>query len=223
MKNYDMINRSDFLKKFNLKIDKDGYIKEINSDFSLSNNTGALYVFGVNDDNKNDALTYAILYLTALRLIGHTIPARIFLVDLARNYVYEYFSKDYLANIQKDYVSCWVIDKTTGYMRFQPGKKIAVVDYQSVASCVLLNLNNAKDKNRFELESRKQDLTKIDIDQNCFLQWASRYYQDNFSLTDFDYFINEIKTPTKFKDFINPYTGNTDQLTNSAVNLYLAK
>ena len=64
---------------------------------------GCILEFKLNINDLNKTLLQAIKYLSKERIKGHNVPALIFLVDLNKNIVYEFKSKDYFAEIHTLY------------------------------------------------------------------------------------------------------------------------
>ena len=66
---------------------------------------------------------------------------------------------------------------------------------------------------------KTKDYTKINIDENCIIGWATRYYTEKPTAKKSDFLgdeegeikiIGEIRRPTIFKDLIHPYSGTTN-------------
>lgn len=67
---------------------------------------------------------------------------------------------------------------------------------------------------------RTKEYTKIHIDENCIVGWATRYYTENPSATKSDFIgdttgriqiVGEIRRPTKFAEFIYPYEKRSNE------------
>lgn len=193
----------------------DSYIKLINKDLSyediLGDNTdgiinGNILEFKLNINNLNSVLFQTIKYLSALRIKGKEIPANIILISLNDKKAYLYHSSEYLNAIQKIY------DRSASLSNegFICGEAVETLFYEQSELCEarLIEL----------LRSRK--FTKIDLDEDCIVGWASRYYRENPHSKKSDFIgdlegkvkiIGEIRKPTKFKEFINPYMGKTNE------------
>lgn len=193
----------------------DSYIKlidkELNYEDILGDNTdgiinGNILEFKLTINNLNAVLFQTIKYLSALRVKGKEIPANIILISLNDKKAYLYNSSDYLNDIQKIY------DRSASLSNegFICGDAKETLFYEQSELCEarLIEL----------LRSRK--FTKIDLDEDCIVGWASRYYRENPHSKKSDFIgdlegkvkiIGEIRRPTKFKEFINPYKGKTNE------------
>lgn len=187
------------------------YLKVVNPKFTyediFKNNTdgilnGNLLEFKINITDLNSCLFQAIKYLSAMRIKGEPIPANILLVSLNSATIYLYNSSDYLEHIEKVYVGGASKDNKG----FVADAYISKLEYGE----------NSTDEFKL-IQLLKENLyTKINIDENCIVGWAEKYYKENPQARKSDFIgdttgkvkiIGEIREPNKFKDYIYPYEG----------------
>lgn len=187
------------------------YLKIVNPELSYDdifrNNTdgilnGNLLEFKLNITDLNACLFQVIKYLSAMRIKGEPIPSNILLVSLNSATIYVYNSADYLKNIETVYVG-GASKENKGFVANAFIKKLAYSENQSDEFALIQLL---KEKN----------YTKINIDENCIVGWAEKYYRENPLARKSDFIgdttgkvkiIGEIREPNKFKDYIYAYGG----------------
>lgn len=163
---------------------------------------GNLLEFKLNITDLNACLLQTIKYLSAMRVKGEPIPANILLVSLNTGTVYVYHSKDYLAHIEKVYVG-GASKKNVGFFASDYISKLKYIE---------------DEKDEFSLIQllKEKSYTKINIDENCIVGWAEKYYRENPQARKSDFIgdntgkvkiIGEIREPIKFRDYIFPYKG----------------
>ncbi len=141
-----------------------------------------------------------IKYLSRCRINGISIPANILLVSLNNRITYKFNSQDFLPQIETLYIGSASVNNES----FSTAIKPEIIDYKTTSGgMALIGL------------LREEKYTKINIDTNCILGWATRYYRENPSANkgsflgtkDHTLFPNdgEIRFPQAFKNFINPY------------------
>lgn len=167
---------------------------------------GNLLEFKLRIKDLNAVLFQSIKYLSQRRIKGKPCPGTILLVDLNTQVVYEYKSKDYLDDIEKVY-SGGASKNNSGFV----GKPyVRKYDYSDVMSIDVANLIKIL---------RKTSWTKIHIDENCIVGWAEAYYRAKPHARKEDFIGDdtgkhkvqgEIRNPTEFKEYIEPYTGTTN-------------
>ena len=170
---------------------------------------GNIMEFKLNINNTGKVLFQAIKYLSKMRIKGESVPARILLIDLNNTKVYVYNSIDYIDDIQKMYVGAASKDNDAFSKDVTP---IAEYDYMEMLdSAEVLKLLINKENDWY---------IPIDIDENCIVGWAERYYKEIPKATKGDFLgdgtgkINlkgEIREPRQFKGLINPYTEPTNE------------
>ena len=204
------------IKKFNVELEGqiefyEQYLKVVNPTLTYEdifrNNTdgilnGNLLEFKLNITDLNACLFQAIKYLSAMRIKGEPIPANILLVSLNTATIYVYKSADYLTEIEKVYVG-GASKKNIGFF----------------ANDYIIKLNYAENEaDEFFLIRllKENNYTKINIDENCIVGWAEKYYRENPQARKSDFIgdttgkvkiIGEIREPNKFKDYIYAYDG----------------
>lgn len=186
---------------------------------------GNIMEFKLNISNTGKVLFQAIKYLSKMRIKGESIPARVLLIDLNDTKVYVYNSKNYIDDIQKVYVGAASVGNDAFSRDVTP---VAVYDYTDMVGSdevrkLLINTPDRADESKGETTESKQNekwYIPIDIDENCVVGWAERYYREIPTATKGDFLgdgtgkINatgEIRDPRHFKGLINPYTGKTNE------------
>ncbi len=167
---------------------------------------GNILEFKSQISNLNAVLFQTIKYLSALRIKGKAVPANIILISLNDAKAYVYHSKDYLFEIEKVYNKSASLSNDG----FTCNPYDELLNYK----------DSAIDEARLVEILREKNWTKINIDENCIVGWATRYYKENKSANKSDFIgdtegkvkiIGEIRKPTYFKNYINPYTGKTNE------------
>lgn len=173
---------------------------------------GILLEFKLNISNLNKVLFQAVKYLSKMRIKGESVPATILLVDLNGGKAYQYASEDYREAIHEVYRGAASKDNDD----FVGGRPAAVYEY-GADPVHSLNLRHLlKDK-----KTVQQKFMPVDIDENCIVAWAERYYAENPTANKGDFLGDEtgskvkikgeIREPRYFKGLINPYTGKTNE------------
>lgn len=167
---------------------------------------GNIFEFKLTINNLNKVLFQAIKYLSKLRIKGESVPATILLVDLNATTVYVYRSEDYRADIQKVYTGA----ASKNNDNFVAGKYDQKLDYSDMVG-----------SDSIKKLLKKEAYMPIDIDENCIVGWAERYYRDKPNASKGDFLgddtgtaikvTGEIRDPRHFKGLINPYTGATNE------------
>ena len=186
-------------------VDKTLKTDDILTDYTDGIVNGNLIEFKVVINDINTVLFQAIKYLSARRIKGKEIPKNILLVSLTNEKIYVFDSQDYLTHIEKVYFGGASV-KTSGFSSDAP---IEVLEYGQ----------NQLDEDRLIKLLRSKQYTKINIDENCIVGWAERFYRENKGAKKSDFIgdhtgkvkiIGEIRKPEKLKEFINPYIGETN-------------
>lgn len=196
----------------------DNYRVPYNDDASvLVDNTDGVYhgnilEFKLNINNTGKVLFQAIKYLSKMRIKGESVPARILLIDLNATKVYVYNSMDYIDDIQKVYIGAASVGNNAFNSNVTPVAEYDYMDMVDSAEVQKLLINRVSDETDWYVP--------IDIDENCIVGWAERYYREVPTATKGDFLgdgtgkINtngEIRDPRHFKDLINPYTEPTNE------------
>lgn len=166
---------------------------------------GNLLEFKSRVSDLNAALYQCIKYLSELRIKGKPVPANIVIVDLNNEQAYLYKSADYLADIEKVY-SGSASKQNTGFVGRSYNDKYEYGSDQLQADELIKTL-------------KTNDFTKIHIDENCIVGWATHFYKSVPDARKEDFIgdqtgkhktIGEIRNPDVFKEYIYPYTGATN-------------
>ena len=184
--------------------------KELTEDDVLLLNTdgvvnGNLLEFKLNIENLNKTLFQAIKYLSKMRINGESVPKNILLISLNTEECYMYYSDKYLTWIEQQYFG----GASTNNDGFIAGDYEEKIDYSTEeGSFRLLEL------------LREEEYIKINIDESCIVAWAERYYREFPGTTKGDFIgdvenkvggLGEIREPLKFKDYIYPYQGKSNE------------
>ena len=200
--NFELDGQLDFYNTFLPRIDKNLTIEQIQTDNTDGVLNGNLLEFKLNVNDVNNVLFQSIKYLSAMRIKGKSIPANILLISLNTNIVYQFNSYDYLPFIEKVYFL---------------GASKENVGFQGQPPIKTFNLNNDIEKESLITILKSKNYTKINLDENCIVGWAERFYRENPLAKKADFIgeengkvkiIGEIRKPEKFKHLINPYTGD---------------
>lgn len=196
----------------------DNYRVPYNDDASvLVDNTDGVYhgnilEFKLNINNTGKVLFQAIKYLSKMRIKGESVPARILLIDLNATKVYVYNSIDYIDDIQKVYIGAASVGNNAFNSNVTPVAEYDYMDMVDSAEVQKLLINRVPDEIDWYVP--------IDLDENCIVGWAERYYREVPTATKGDFLgdgtgkINtngEIRDPRHFKGLINPYTEPTNE------------
>lgn len=203
----------DFFDNYGIPYNDDNSILIDNTDGVYNGN---ILEFKLDISNLNKVLFQAIKYLSRMRVKGKDVPATILLIDLNDEKVYQYRSSDYKDAIHKIYIGAASKDNSG----FTAGKPDAVYDYSKsnpdymVASSAI--------KRQLKGKKKLSDLIMpIDIDENCIVGWAERYYREVPNATKGDFLgddtgsavsvTGEIRNPRHFAGRINPYSGKSNE------------
>lgn len=196
----------------------DNYRVPYNDDASvLVDNTDGVYhgnilEFKLNINNTGKVLFQAIKYLSKMRIKGESVPARILLIDLNATKVYVYNSLDYIDDIQKVYIGAASVGNNAFNSNVTPIAEYDYMDMVDSAEVQKLLINRVPDETDWYVP--------VDLDENCIVGWAERYYREVPTATKGDFLgdgtgkINtngEIRDPRRFKGLINPYTDPTNE------------
>lgn len=172
---------------------------------------GVLFEFKLNINDLNKTLFQAVKYLSQMRLKGESVPAVIILVDLNARKAYVYHSEDYRDDIQKVYVG----PASKNNAGFSAKPPVDTYDYDDDFQSDALKRTIIKDKNI------KEKYMAIDIDENCVLGWAERFYRELPKSSKGDFLgdekgssvkiTGEIREPKHFAGLIRPYTKETNK------------
>ena len=165
---------------------------------------GNLLEFKLRVNDLNAVLFQCIKYLSALRIKGKPVPANIVIIDLNGEQAYLYKSADYLADIEKVY-SGGASKANSGFVGRSYKEKY---DY-----------SKQLDASKLITVLKTTEWTKIHLDENCIVGWATAYYKAVPTARKEDFIgddtgkhktIGEIRNPTEFAEYIYPYTGQSN-------------
>lgn len=194
----------DFYNRFIPVVDSSLRVDDILADNNDGVLNGNLLEFKIRVSDLNAHLFQCIKYLSALRIKGHRIPATILILDCNGETAYMYKSADYLDDIEKVYTGA-ASKGNTGFL----GKPCTEqIDYsKAVGQKRIIDL------------LREKHFTKIHIDENCIVGWASEFYKIVPTARKEDFLgdntgqhrtIGEIRNPSVFKDYIHAYEGESN-------------
>ena len=165
---------------------------------------GNILEFKLIINDLNQVLFQSIKYLSNLRIKGIEVPNSILLIDLNQKLAYKFNSQDYFKEIHKVYYGA-SSKNNSGFL---------IGNYER------FNLSNDSDIINLKKILNKKEYMKINIDENCIVGWAERYYRENPTANKSDFIgdlegkvkiIGEIRQPKYFKEFINPYLKVTNE------------
>lgn len=195
----------DFYNRVLLRVNPSLGISDIVSDSNDGVLNGNLLEFKLNITDLNAVLFQSIKYLSALRVKGKPVPAGVHLVDLNAGIDYYFNSAPYLPFIEKVYSGAASKDNSG----FIGGAAVETLHYE----------DNAMDTERLVTLLKEKKYTKVHIDENCIVGWATSFYAASAMSRKEDFLgddtgkhktIGEIRKPRIFKEYILPYTGETN-------------
>lgn len=199
----------DFFDNYRIPYNDDASILVDNTDGVYHGN---IFEFKLNINNTGKVLFQAIKYLSKMRIKGESVPARILLIDLNATKVYVYNSIDYIDEIQQVYVGAASVGNNAFNSNVTPVAEYDYMDMVDSAEVQKLLINRVPDETNWYVP--------IDLDENCIVGWAERYYREVPTATKGDFLgdgtgkINtngEIRDPRHFQGLINSYTEPTNE------------
>lgn len=194
----------DFYKTFLPRIAPGLNIEEILSDNNDGVLNGNLLEFKLHISDLNTVLFQSIKYLSALRIKGKPVPANIVVIDVNASKAWLYHSEDYLEHIERVYLGA--ASKDNAGFSGAP----AIVSYQ---------YNKSTEAEGLIATLKQNNHTKIHIDENCIVGWATTFYKEVAGARKEDFIGDdtgkhttkgEIRKPTHFKEYIFPYEGQSN-------------
>ena len=204
--NYELDGQKDFYTTYLSRIDNTLTTEEIFQDNNDGILNGNIIEFKLNINDLNSVLLQTIKYLSHRRIKGKPIPANIVLVSLNEGVAYLYKSENYIKYIEHVYIGSASKDNT-GFIADNYIEKLFYIE-------------NEIDEDRLIKILKEKSYTKINIDENCIVGWATNYYKQNPGARKADFIgdltgkvkiIGEIREPNKFKDYIYPYLGKSNK------------
>ena len=210
-KHYDIEKQGqcDFFDNYRIDYQGDASILVDNTDGVYHGN---IMEFKLNISNTGKVLFQAIKYLSRMRIKGESIPARILLIDLNATKIYVYNSADYIDDIQKVYIGAASKGNDAFSKNVNPVAEYDYMDMVDSAEVQKLLINKVANETDWYIP--------IDLDEDCIVGWAERYYREIPKATKGDFLgdgtgkINlngEIRDPKHFAGLINPYTEPTNE------------
>lgn len=166
---------------------------------------GNLLEFKLRASDLNAHLFQCIKYLSARRIKGKPVPANILIVDLNAEIAYLYKSSDYLDYIEVAYYGA----ASKSNEGFAGGRYRERFKYGA----------NQLDAARLIERLRENEHTRIHIDENCIVGWATAFYRTVPTARKEDFIgddtgkhkkMGEIRRPSTFAKYIYPYEGATN-------------
>lgn len=189
-----------FLPRVNPALEIDAILAD-NNDGVINGN---LLEFKLHVTDLNAVLFQCIKYLSALRVKGKPVPANILIVDVNTATVWLYRSALYLPDIEKLYTGGASKDNS-GFI----GRDAETV----------LHYDQPLDVESIVAVLKENNFTKIHIDENCIVGWATSFYKAVPTARKEDFLgddtgkhktIGEIRKPVHFAQYIYPYRGQTN-------------
>lgn len=189
-----------FLPRVNPALEIDAILAD-NNDGVINGN---LLEFKLHVTDLNAVLFQCIKYLSALRVKGKPVPANILIVDVNTATVWLYRSALYLPDIEKLYTGGASKDNS-GFI----GRDAETV----------LHYDQPLDVESIVAVLKENNFTKIHIDENCIVGWATSFYRAVPTARKEDFLgddtgkhktIGEIRKPVHFAQYIYPYRGQTN-------------
>lgn len=195
----------EFFETFLPRVDTSLTLDDIQNNYTDGVVRGNILEFKTCINDRNAVLFQVIKYLSAMRIKGIPIPAKILLVSCQNNMIYVYNSCDYLKDIEKVYVGAASKDNS-GFICNSADEEI--------------NYSDQVGKERIVQLLRTESYTRIHIDENCIVGWARRFYaaKPNARKQDFigdntgkNKTLGEIRNPDIFKDWIYQYDQDSNK------------
>ena len=192
----------EFYRTFLPLIDPSLTLDDILADDNDGVLNGNLLEFKLRVNDLNAVLFQCVKYLSALRIKGKPVPANIVIVDLNGEQAYLNNSADYLADIEKVY-SGGASKSNAGFVGRTYDEKYAYGADQLAVTRLIKRL-------------KETEFTRIHIDENCIVGWATAFYKAVPTARKEDFIgddtgkhktIGEIRNPSVFSEYIHPYTG----------------
>lgn len=192
-----------FFNTYLLRVNSALTLEDILQDSNDGVLNGNILEFKLVINDLNATLFQAIKYLSSMRIKGKSIPKNIVLISLNKDVTYVFDSAEYIAEIECIYIG-GASKQNSGFKRKSEPKK--------------LHLNEDLDAEELINLLRQTNYTKINLDENCIIGWANRYYLENPTANKSDFIgdaksktIGEIRSPVYFQQYIEPYKLDTNE------------
>ena len=195
----------EFYKTFLPLIDPNLTLDDILADDNDGVLNGNLLEFKLRVNDLNAVLFQCVKYLSSLSIKGKSVPANIIIVDLNGEQAYLYKSADYLDDIEKVY-SGGASKSNAGFVGRAYDEKYAYGQDQLAVTRLIKRL-------------KETEFTRIHIDENCIVGWATAFYKAVPTARKEDFIgddtgkhktIGEIRNPSVFVEYIYPYKGTSN-------------
>ncbi|MDO6857483.1 hypothetical protein Q4504_03315 [Mesomycoplasma ovipneumoniae] len=192
----------EFYNTYLPRVDKNLSIDQIQNYYTDGIINGNILEFKVKINNLNAVLFQTIKYLSRMRIKGIPVPKNILLISFStfsKKQAYIYNSGDFLDHIEKVYIGAASINNSDFHTDKQPKE---------------LDLNSDAHQEELIGLLKEKHYTKINIDENCIVGWANKFFSENPGKTKQDFIgdntgktrtLGEIRDPNIFAKFINPY------------------
>ena len=173
---------------------------------------GNIIEFKLNISNLSKVLFQAIKYLSAMRIRGESVPATILLIDLNTETAYRFSSKKYQSEIEQVYVGSASKSDENFAKQVKPD---VIYHYDQ-----MLDSDKLKKQLMNTVINDSDRYLAINLDENCIVGWAKRYYREMPKATKGDFLgddsgkvkiVGEIREPRHFKGLILPYKKPTNE------------
>lgn len=194
----------DFYKVFLPRVNPSLNIENILADNNDGVLNGNLLEFKLHVTDLNAVLFQCIKYLSALRVKGKPVPANILIIDVNAAVLWLYRSAPYLEYIE---------------MLYSGGASKDNSGFIGDSAEMILHYDKPLDVEKIVLLLKENNYTKIHIDENCIVGWATSFYKIVPMARKEDFLgddtgkhktIGEIRKPVHFAEYIYPYTGQTN-------------
>lgn len=192
----------DFYQTFLPLVDPRLTLEDILADDNDGVLNGNILEFKLRISDLNAALFQCIKYLSGRRVKGKPVPANIIIIDVNAQSAYLYHSEDYLYEIEQIY-NGGASRSNSGFRGKPYDKKYLYGQNQIDASNLIERL-------------KEQRFTRVHIDENCIVGWATAFYKAIPNARKEDFIgddtgkhktIGEIRNPSIFAEYIYPYKG----------------
>lgn len=201
---FELAGQSEFYNKILKRVDNTLTPEDIQKDNTDGVVNGNIIEFKLNINDLNSVLFQAIKYLSRMRIKGEPLPSNIILISLNNKKAYVFKSETYLDEIEKIYIG----SASKNNSGFSIKTEYLEKDYSTpdMAEDLIQIL-------------KQKDFTPINIDENCVVGWAKKYYKENPSARKSDFLgdmtgevriVGEIRSPKKLLGLINPYSGESN-------------
>jgi hypothetical protein len=160
---FELEGQKDFFNKILLRVDNTLTIEDIQKDNTDGVLNGNILEFKLNINDLNSVLFQSVKYLSRMRLKGKSVPENIVLISLNNKKVYIFKSSDYIFDIEKIYVGA-ASKNNEGFSIKKEYDELSYLDHSDAENLIQI--------------LKTDNYTKINIDENCVVGWAKRFYKE---------------------------------------------